>query len=209
MTNHPRCPGARVAVPALLTILFLGLAPLSALAQSAPTPRSSPTGLFLGAHLNGSALSVEDADEVESGGGIGLLVGWGFNRSATIYLGMDGASMSASGEDDAYTLGHGDLGVRVRFGGQEKAALFYLDGAVSGRVARYDIAGSNLDFSGSGITLGGGLEYFFSPAFALDVALKFTFGKFDEASYQGDSETIDVSATSTRFNVGVSWFPTG
>jgi len=209
MTNHPRCFGARVAVSALLTILFLGLGPLSALAQSAPAPRSSPTGLFLGAHLNGSALSVEDGDEVESGGGIGLLVGWSLNRSATIYLGMDGASMSASGEDDAYTLGHGDLGVRVRFGGPEKAALFYLDGAFSGRVARYDFDGSNLDFSGSGITAGGGLEYFFSPAFALDVALKFTFGKFDEASYQGDTESVDVSATSTRFNVGVSWFPMG
>jgi len=178
-------------------------------AQTVAATRSNPSGLMLGAHPNGSALSVEDADEVESGGGLGLIVGYGFNRRVTLYLAADGASMNAGGADDAYTLGHGDLGVRIHLGGEARAAVFYLDGAFTGWLARYDIAGSDLDFSGTGFSLGGGLEYFFSPGFALDLGLKFTFGSFDQISYEGETEDIDLGATGSRFNLGVSWYPLG
>jgi len=181
--------------------------PLSA--QSAATLRSNPTGLMLAGHLNGSALSPEGEEKVESGGGLGLAVGYGFNRMVTLYLGVDGASMNADRPEDDYTLGQADLGVRVHLGGDSRAAVFFLDGALTGRVARYDVAGSNLDISGTGLSLGGGLEYFFSPGFALDVGLKFTFGSFDEISFEGETENIDISATGTRLNLGVSWYPAG
>lgn len=206
---YPSYKSLRAPALFVLTVALLGWEAPQVAAQAVPAVRSNPTGVLFGAHLNGSALSVEDADEVESGGGLGLMVGYGFNRRVTVYLAADGASMDAAGADDAYTLGHGDLGVRIHLGGESRAALFYLDGAFSGRVARYDIAGSDLDFSGTGITLGGGLDYFFSPGFALDVGLKLTFGSFDQISYEGETEDIDLGAMSSRFNLGVSWYPAG
>lgn len=196
-------------VSALLGLLLAGspIRPLAA--QNAGTMRSNPVGLVLGAHLNGTALDGDDFDEMESGGGLGLRLGYGFNRMFTLYLQADGASMDAPDMDDAYTFGQGDLGLRLHFGDPTRSAIFYLDGAFTAWLARYDILGSDMDVTGAGFTLGGGLEYFFSPAFALDAGLKFTVGNFDEVSYEGDSESVDLDANSTRFNVGVSWYPAG
>jgi len=198
-----------MSVSALLGLLLMGAPSRPLAAQTAGVVRSNPIGLVLGAHLNGSALDGDDFDEMESGGGLGLLVGYGFNRMFTLYLQADGASMDAPDMDDAYSLGQGDLGLRLHFGDPTRSAIFYLDGAFTAWLARYDILGSDMDVTGTGFTLGGGLEYFFSPGFALDVGLKFTVGNFDEVSYEGDSESMDLDANSTRFNLGVSWYPAG
>lgn len=198
---------ALVLTLASLLWLLLFTGPLAG--QTAGAVRSNPSGFVLGGHLNGTALDGDDFDEMESGGGLGLLLGYGFNRMVTVYLGVDAASMDAPDMDDAYTFGQGDLGVRLHFGGPSRASVFYLDGAFTTWLARYDILGSDMDVTGTGLTLGGGLEYFFSPGFALDVGLKFTAGNFDEVRFEGDSESMDLDARSTRFNLGVVWYPGG
>lgn len=205
------CARPRISILVLSAAAVLGLvlSPCTLEAQTTDALRSNPTGFVLGAHLNGTALDGDDFDEVESGGGVGILVGYGFTRMVTVYLGADAASMDAPDMDDAYTFGQGDLGVRLHFGGPARAAVFYVDGAFTTWLARYDIAGSDMDATGTGFTLGGGLEYFFSPGFALDVGLKVTSGNFDEVSYEGDTESMDLDATSTRFNLGVTWYPGG
>lgn len=93
----------------LLTVLLL----LPALAPG--QVRSETSGLMLNGHLNGSAVSVEDSDDIENGGGLGLAVGWGFSPSWMIYAAGDGASISGAGSSQDYSLGHFDLGIRYSF----------------------------------------------------------------------------------------------
>lgn len=193
----------------LLALLALGGGVDRSKAQTVELPRSRPVGIMFGAHLNGSALNLEDADEVESGGGVGFVVGYGFTRSVTVYVGVDGTvTESAAGEADNAML-HADLGARLRFGPQDRAALFYLDGAWSARVAETDLLGPSVDLGGAAYTLGFGLEYFFSPGFALDLGAKFSFGEFQEISLEGEEEEVDQGGITTRAILGVSWYPTG
>jgi len=90
----------------------------------------------------------------------------------------------------------------------------FLQAAVSGRAAVWDdlIRGEDLEVAGAGFTAGGGISYFFSPAWALETSLQWTFGEFSEVSVGDRSANLEeftFSATSTRFDLGVSWHPRG
>lgn len=60
--------------------------------------------------------------------------------------------------------------------------------------------------AGASPSFGGGIAYFVSRKVAVDFGLKWANGTFTEAEYQGDKETIDVSATSARASLGVSFW---
>ena len=56
--------------------------------------QSDNTGFLLNLHLLANGLSlVGDDAEVETGGGVGLAVGYGFNERATLYLNVDAAGI--------------------------------------------------------------------------------------------------------------------
>jgi hypothetical protein len=202
-------PSAGSLTLSLLVLLALGGGVERSKAQTTDPPRSNPVGIMLGAHLNGSALNLEDADEVESGGGAGFVLGYGFNRTVTVYVGVDGTILDSAAEEQDNAMLHADFGVRLHFGPEEKAALFYLDAAWSARVAQTDLLGPSVDLGGAAYTLGFGVEYFFSPGFALDLGAKFSFGEFQEISLEGAEEEIDQDGLTTRAIVGVSWYPRG
>jgi len=65
----------------LTTVVALVLLPAVGSAQA----QSETSGLMLGAHLNGSAISADESDDIESGGGLGLSLGWGFTPSFMLY----------------------------------------------------------------------------------------------------------------------------
>ena len=50
------------------------------------------------------------------------------------------------------------------------------------------------------------MAIFLRRSTALDLGLRWTAGSFTEAEYQGIRETIDMGATSARFDVGVNWW---
>ena len=172
---------------------------------AAPAARSHTGKLFLQAHLNGTGLSVEESD-AESGNGFGLKVGYGFSPLFTLYAGFDAASMDATGGGE-YAYGLFDLGGQFNFRSGAHALVPYLDVALSGQAAILDVAGDDLTFSGAGISFGGGLKYFVSPALALDGSLTVTRGSFREAEYLGERETVDATANGARFGLGISWYP--
>ncbi len=55
----------------------------------------------------------------------------------------------------------------------------------------------------------GDLKYFLSRLVALDVGVDLTFGKFSDVRVGGITaqNVLDLDATSGRFTVGISWFP--
>jgi hypothetical protein len=176
--------------------------------DSAAQQRSSSQGFNIGAYLNGSALSAEGSNEVDNGGGFGLRLGYGFSRLLEGFADFQAASMSEDGQ--SYNLGHFDLGARFNFGNDLMALRPFAELALNGRAMSADIMGQTLESRGAGLTLGGGVKYFFSPKLALDGGLRITVGEFSEGRYGGGS-WLDFgdeafSSTTTRLNVGVSYF---
>lgn len=181
--------------------------------------QSRTGGLMLNAHLTGNALrGTGDLAVTESGGGLGLAVGYGFNDRIAVYVNLDAAALEydedVPADDQEYGLVTADLGLRVSFGGEWSKLRPFLNAAFTGVAAaeEYEEQGEDVDqvTSGGGLTVGGGLQYFFSPSLALDVGLQATHGAFTHVSVDGDdAEEFDlgVAFTTSRLQLGLTWHP--
>jgi hypothetical protein len=167
---------------------------------------SDPTGFHVGVNANDAAITYEDDTEAEAGAGYGLSVGWGLTNLLTLYLEGSGATVETLDGLDTYTLAHADLGARFNFRSAEKRFRPYALVAYSGIAAGMEIGGDLFTISGAGPSFGGGIAYFISRKIAVDLGLKATSGSFTEAEYRGNKKTIDVSATSARLGLGVSFW---
>jgi hypothetical protein len=187
----------------------------SAHAQLAPEIRSHTRGVFLNAHLNGSAMNIEDSNTTESGGGIGFGIGYGFTPSFALFLNLDAGAITPGGNDPDYTLGHVDLGGRYTFGGSAARWRPSVDGAVGVRVAMWDNVGGSgdVELSGASFNVGGGVGYYFNPSLALSMGLRLGFGSFTDIKVNGTTFSLDeddrIRATTSRFNAGLAWYPSG
>ncbi len=200
------------------TSLFLGLALAAVPAlhgQSSASGRSNTGGFMIGGHLNGSALSFEGAD-TESGGGLGIAIGYGFTPKLMLYLNVDAAKVDIADTQigGSYALGHGDLGIRYTFANSARAWVPYLNAAFTSRVASADVDNSltsttEVSISGPAVSVGGGVQYFFSERLALDAGLIFSGGKFSTIKVGSISVDVDdaESSNSTRFNIGLKFYP--
>lgn len=196
----------------VLSALVAGMA-LSAGSLSA---QSGTSGFMLNAHLTGASVAgtVEDS-ESESGGGIGLALGYGFNERVTLLLNVDASRMEyANGEDGdlddgEYDLATADLALRFSFGGPERKLRPYVTTGFTGLVQADEADDVELAISGGGITLGGGLEYFFTRSLALDAALNVTSGSFTMFEVDDEEEDLDAGLgfSHGRVQVGVTWHP--
>lgn len=196
----------RSTIAALYGAVLLSAAPLAAQMPAA----SSTKGFFIGAHLTGSSVTVEadGEDEEQSGGGAGLQLGYGFTPRLALFIDGTGTVL----EDDV-GFGHVDFGVRYSFTSPTRRWVPSIEVALTGRALTQedaDFGGGTGDvtLSGGGVTFGVGLQYYTAPKWAIGAALKVTGGDFD--NYTVDNVTIsglDIDATSTRFNIGVTWYP--
>jgi hypothetical protein len=197
--------------PCGLAVLVLLLLPLPGAAQESTT-----RGFHVGIHVSGASLAVEDEDRNEAGGG-GLRVGYGLNRSFLLLLQLDGARFDdqSSGEVDGdWTLGHAELGLRYHFANSLRRWVPYLQAGLGFRVVGVDdpeVEGEVVDeaeLSGSAFTLGGGIAWHLAPTVALDLQLLWTGGEFGTLRVENvEVSGFDLDATSTRLNLGVSWWP--
>jgi len=197
----------------LLTSLALVVAAIpSAIAAQQSTTR----GFNVGLHATGASLVVEDGDRNNAGGG-GLWLGYGFNRTVQLFVQADAAQFdvqNAEVEGD-WTLAHADLGVRFHFANSLRSWVPYLQAAATARVVSVqnglvnDVAqAEDISMVGGGLTLGGGIVFYFNESLGLDLQLAWTGGRF--TSLEVGSVTIndlDLDARSTRFNIGLSWWP--
>ncbi|MFN8573091.1 MAG: outer membrane beta-barrel protein [Gemmatimonadaceae bacterium] len=193
-----------VAIALVLAGIFADVAH----AQSAAKSRTR--GFFLGGGLEGAAQSVEDSN-TDSGAGAGLTLGYGFNKTWALFVNGSGASLD-SDEIGSYTLGQGDVGVRVSFRSGPNQVVPYIVGALSGRTAKIDFIDDqgdshSADVNGTGLTLGAGLNVFFSPSVALDLHYLYTGGSYDEVKFNNITISgLDAKAQTGRFRIGVNWF---
>jgi hypothetical protein len=170
---------------------------------------SQTEGFSVGLYLNGTAARYEDESTIESGAGLGLRVGYGLSSNFDLFAQFTAASVQHDGMSDRYGVGHFDLGAQYNFGQAQAQLRPFVFGALSGRAVSLDIV--DVDMRGAGFSLGGGLRYFFNPAFAFDMNLGMTFGSLGEGrvgsgSWQ-DLGNDSVGMTSSRFNLGLSWHP--
>jgi Outer membrane protein beta-barrel domain len=193
-----------------LSILLL-VAPATVAAQ-----QSTTRGLSVGAHLQGTSLTVED-DEPSGGGGLGLRLGYGFNRIVTGFVQLDGSSITIENGGTIvgdWALAHAEVGARFHFANSLRRWVPYLEVAAGGRavsVSDASVNGQRVDdvtFSGGAVTVGGGLSAYLTRKVALDVSLKFTGGTFNKVDLGNVSiNNLDIDASSVRFGVGFVWWP--
>lgn len=192
---------------ALLAAAALLTGPTLVAAQAPPTPlKSNPTGFHVAGSVNGAGIMYEGDSDAETGPGGSLALGWGVSRTVTLFVQGSAATIDMIDFTDTYTLAHFDLGVRFNFRGPQARVLPYLTAAASGRAAGLDLGGDLFTITGVGPSFGGGLAVFLSSSAALDFGVLWTVGSFTEAEYRGMKETVDLSATSARVSVGVSWW---
>lgn len=190
---------------------------LSLLASAAIEAQESTTrGFNVGLHFTGASLVVEDGDRRGAGGG-GIWIGYGFNRTVQLFVQVDAAEFDVENPalEGNWVLGHADLGVRFHFANSLRSWVPYLQAALTGRVVSVEnpvIAGNpqtdDASLIGSGITLGGGILFYFNESWAADLQLAWTGGRFTD--YELGNVTIgglDLDAQSSRLNLGVSWWP--
>lgn len=181
-------------------------------AQASGQPASSAKGLILGAHLNGSSLTIDDSEiENESGPGFSLQAGYGFTRNLALLVELTAAALTIDRE--TLGLGHFDIGGRYSFTSDTRRFVPFIDLAFSGRVLTaddVDLGGgpNRLTATGSGFTIGGGVQYHVAPKVAIGIALKWMTGEFSEVKFGDRTESgLEIDSESTRVNVGVTWYP--
>ena len=197
----------------VLTVLaFTLLAASPAMAQESTT-----RGFLVGAHLGGASLSVEGSERSNGGGG-GIEVGYGLNRNFTVFLQLDGASIDVRNQDDVegtWAIGHVDLGTRFHFANSLRSWVPYLQAAFSARAVQVTglppesaLGGDEVEFPGGAFTFGGGVMLYVGQTFAFDLGLLFSGGEFTDIRVgQTTQGGLDVDASSSRFNLGVAWWP--
>ena len=201
----------------------LSLLPLAALALflvavPAAAQESTTRGFTVGLHLTAASLSVEGGDdERNNAGGGGLYLGYGVNRRITIFVQGDGGQFDNESTDNIegeWTMGHFDVGVRFNFANSLRKWVPFLQGALGYRVVGVndpvvdDVPRNELSFSGAGLTLGGGVDFYLSESWALDLQLLWTGGNFNTLRIDNVSmNDLDFEANSSRLNLGVSWWP--
>jgi hypothetical protein len=188
---------------------------LGATATPAAAQRSTTRGFSIGAHLQGASLAVED-DDPAGGGGLGVRVGYGFNRRLTGYLEVDGIQFDVENPEleGEWAMAHIDLGARYSFANSLNRWIPFLEAALGARAVSVEDATSDgedvgeVTFSGGSFSLGGGVSFYTSEKFAVESLVKFTGGTFEQIDVGDVSvRNLDIEASSFRFKIGVAWWP--
>lgn len=176
--------------------------------QDASEEMDDDKGVFIGLHLLGTNLQFdipEYNDVKESGGGLGLEIGYNFNTNVGIFLSFDGSQISPDNGDD-YTLGHLDLGVEGRLGDSDSNFRPFGKVSLLGAAAMQELdEGGDLEISGGGLGLGIGVYYFVNEHFALDLGYTHSWINVNEVKLGSISVEVDESAQSGRLGLGFSY----
>ena len=199
----------------LRKIYLLTFSLIAGITLQAQDIRSNTEGLNVsvsGGVGNWSSSYFLNLDELEPlGVGGGLRIGYGFNQRFEIFARYDRYTFKFKNEWNKYSISNVGAGLRVNFGGTLQALRPYLEAGFSninlvidpvlfnGNIVEYRLKGPAL-------AMGGGVNYFISPNFAIQANVLGTFGKFN--TFQIDSRGIEdrPDARTLRFSLGISYF---
>lgn len=207
-------------VKALVTTLVSVLLCLGS-ATGARAQQSTMQGWIFGFDLGGGAISIEN-EPSDGAGLVGARVGYGVNRIVTVYASAYEADVDVQNVEgfDKVTFGHADVGVKLHLADSRRRWVPYGDLAITfwpvSDVLEHGER-TTTDFAGrSNYSLGGGLAIYLSEAWAVDMNAKWGKGGFRDVEVgnlvnRGSEPHVhtvrDVYAESTRFTVGISWWP--
>ena len=199
-----------------LSVAALAIAAVAPVAHAQKSAPSAASKFTVDLHVGGAQLSPEHADS-KSGGGAGLGLGYDVTPALRLGLGMDVAKIDYSDSDlqGNFALVNFDIGARYAFVAPTRRWSPFLAAAVTPRSlgAKVDDgSGSKKDLSGTGTgyTLGAGVDYSMSPKMAFSGALNYTGGKFDSWKYDGQDVSDmfgSLKASGMRVNVGLTFHP--
>ncbi len=196
---------------------------LSTIEGVASLAHAGEKGLFIGLQLHSSHIGAEepkpDSPEgsvfiEEDGGGAVFSLGYRFSDSFPVRIVVSGAAHETTNPEfdfvfssvmiEAAYLFDSGLGLRP-----------YLFGGIGGYSMKARQNGLSIESTGPGADFGGGLFYFLSEHFALDLALRFDVINWEKnvAELRGDSgdvvivETpVDEEGAAAKILLGGSWW---
>ena len=181
-------------------------------------PRVNTSNLLLGLSFDASSIkSAGLGPSTGTGVGVAGQLGWGVGKYFALVADASGARIgSLNGNFD---LAHLDVGGRVHFVTARRAFVPFVEGGYAWRVVRKegavmtDPAGTTYTGDmviGNGFSLGGGLQYFVAPTVSFGGTFKWTTGTFSRLQRDGlYVDGLAMDATSTRVNMGFTWYPMG
>ena len=200
-------------------LVFAALAGAALCSGGARAQQSDNTGLMVGVHVTGSSLGGTGAEAVlETGGGMGFRLGYGFNDRITLYAAGDAVVMEydadrapqPGAEYDAETY---DFGLRVNFSNDWRAMRPYLLAAVTGIATTEQTAaaaeGTETETWGNGLTIGGGVQFFVWRKLAIDIGYQATAGSFTERTVGDEDQAFarGIALMHQRGQIGLTWHP--
>ncbi|MEO0558853.1 MAG: outer membrane beta-barrel protein [Bacteroidota bacterium] len=192
----------------LLTLLLL---------TPVATAQAPTEGFTVAPRIVSVGVATDNGDNADGGGGLGLRIGYGFTKTVTGYVSVEGASIEPGDDgvfrnDEAYALGSFDLGAQFNLLPSSGINPF-LRVALNGTTARYNVDGlstaNDPEVRGGGLTLGAGAEIRLSQVLGLELALDVTGGTIQELEVgnitiagNGDDEYATA-----RLGLGLVWRP--
>jgi hypothetical protein len=184
--------------------------------------RELTTGLTIGVYslaatgVSISGPNIDGAFTTQSGEGLGLLAGYGFGRTFSVYTSLDlvkQATGDGTTPSGTFGLAHFEIGGRANIPTGSARTIPYVSASIGNRaLAASQVTDgeetNNLTISGHMFVLGAGIQHFMSPHVALDAGLEYATGKLGHFDDMGGPYDMQVgSSATTRLRVGVNWRP--
>ncbi len=170
------------------------------------TPAMAKEGFYLGGYIPFNSISGSSPDafsdtyinSLDTGAGLGLRLGYGFNR----YFSIQGSLFSTRHKSSIGLVDQDLTGVEL-----DAKVNFPLTGSniepyVLLGVGRYELGDSSGSFKGGGSQFGVGLDFYLAPELSLNAGLTWTKITFDENNIGAPS---NIDANVSTFDVGLTY----
>jgi opacity protein-like surface antigen len=159
-------------------------------------------GVYIGIKLAGTAAAFDDFETDDTkGGGLEFDLGYNFSNNFGIFSTLGGYRL----DNSDVTLGYFDVGGRYFFG--TSSIKPYLDLALTASTFKDESQTIDRSLSGTGLSGGGGVQFFFTEKVALNLGLLVSRINYREVKYGNITiDDLEFKATNTRAKLGLAFY---
>ena len=206
----------------ILAVLVASIGTVASAQAQRPHTTRLPSRFFINGHsvaAFGTSVTPEgwDALKTSTGLGGGVQIGYAITPRLTAYAGYEIAKQPVDmfGLEGDFGLSHLEAGAHLSFPVKNSRLSPYVGAWVGRRSLTSTLDdldnGTSQDFSLSGMAAGvsGGMQYFLTPALALDGGVSLGMGKFGNVKIDHQRQIMPPIGNSTTMRVqfGASWHP--